>query len=152
LAEAQRNEKNFAAANTTLKDFIAKHPKHELVSTARVAMAANLESMGQADDALMMYQSAVVGDPKGFNAPLALMSQVRLLKAKKQIEEARRICERVVSEHPESLWVGEAMRELRELKPPTPPAPTAAGPAAPPLIARPPGAPAPSALPSAKPK
>src|SRR5437870_255522 len=42
LAEAQRAEKNFAAANTTLQQFIAKYPKHELVGSARVAMAANL--------------------------------------------------------------------------------------------------------------
>src|SRR5437667_11976342 len=40
LAEAQRNEKKFAEANTTLQAFIAKYPQHELVSTARMAMAA----------------------------------------------------------------------------------------------------------------
>ncbi|PYK04444.1 MAG: hypothetical protein DME67_07915, partial [Verrucomicrobia bacterium] len=42
LAEAQRSEKKFAEANATLQTFIAKYPQHELVSTARMAMAANL--------------------------------------------------------------------------------------------------------------
>src|SRR5437867_12379872 len=35
LAEAQRSEKKFADANTTLQTFTAKYPQHELVSTAR---------------------------------------------------------------------------------------------------------------------
>ena len=43
LAEAQRHDKKFAEANTTLQTFIAKYPQHEFVSTARMAMAANLE-------------------------------------------------------------------------------------------------------------
>ena len=54
LAEAQRNEKKFAEANTTLQTFIAKYPQHELLSTARMAMAANLESLGKSDEALAM--------------------------------------------------------------------------------------------------
>src|SRR5215470_2105947 len=49
LAERQRNEKKFADANITLQDFIDKFPQNEFVSTARMAMAANLESMGKSD-------------------------------------------------------------------------------------------------------
>src|ERR1044071_7194084 len=52
LAEAQRKEGKFAEANKTLETFIAKYPKHEFVSTAKMAMATNLESMGKSDDAL----------------------------------------------------------------------------------------------------
>ena len=54
LAEAQRREREFAEANKTLETFIAKYPKHELVTTAKMGMAANLESMGKADEALRM--------------------------------------------------------------------------------------------------
>src|SRR6266567_4406172 len=56
LAEAARGEKRFAEANATLQAFITKNPNHEFVSTARMAMAANLESMGKSDEALSMYQ------------------------------------------------------------------------------------------------
>ena len=56
LAEAQRKETKFTEANKTLETFIAKYPKHELVSTAKMAMAANLDSMGKTDEALAMYQ------------------------------------------------------------------------------------------------
>src|SRR5215471_10292566 len=56
LAEAERREKKFADANKTLETFVAKYPKHELVSTAKLAMAANLDSIGKVDDALALYQ------------------------------------------------------------------------------------------------
>src|SRR4029453_11312020 len=56
LAEAQRKERKFSEANKTLETFTAKYPKHERVSTAKLAMAANLESMGKTDAALRMYQ------------------------------------------------------------------------------------------------
>src|SRR5207302_10357521 len=46
LAEKQRSEKKFTEANATLQMFVDKHPDHDLVPTARLAMAANLEAMG----------------------------------------------------------------------------------------------------------
>ncbi len=123
LAETQRNEKKFAEANTTLQTFIAKYPQHELLSTARMAMAANLESLGKTDEA---YRN----------------------------DDARRICETVLTQYRTSFWAGEAMQQLRLLKPSSSPAPEAAQTAtAPPLLARPPAAtppPAPQAPPPPK--
>jgi TolA-binding protein len=117
LAEAQRSEKKFADANVTLQIFITKNPNHELVSTARMAMAANLESLGKSKDALSMYQQIASSDPKSFNAPLALLSQVYLLKAQNRNDEARRICETILTQYRESFWASEAMQQLRLLKP-----------------------------------
>lgn len=117
LAEAQRKEKKFADANATLQVFIDKNPNHELVSTAKMAMAANLESMGKDDQALSMYQQIASTYPNSFNAPLALLSQVYLLKPKNQTEEARRLCETILTRYRESFWAGEAAQELRLLKP-----------------------------------
>ena len=144
LAEARRKEKKFTEANTTLQTFIDKNPNHELVSTARMAMAANLESMGKNDEALSMYQQIASTYPNSFNAPLALLSQVYLLKSKNQTEEARRVCETILTRYRESFWAGEAAQELRLLKPSasSEPAPTST---IPPFLA------APSATP-AKPK
>ncbi len=144
LAEARRKEKKFTDANTTLQVFIDKNPNHELVSTAKMAMAANLESMGKNDEALSMYQQIASTYPNSFNAPLALLSQVYLLKPKNQTEEARRVCETILTRYRESFWAGEAAQELRLLKPSASlgPAPTST---MPPFLA------APSATP-AKPK
>jgi predicted negative regulator of RcsB-dependent stress response len=151
LAEAQRNEKKFAEANKTLETFIAKYPQHELVSTARMAMAANLESMGKADEALTMYQQIASAYPNGYSAPLALLSQVYILKAKNRNDDARRICETVLTQYRTSFWASEAMQQLRILKPSSssPPGPPHTA-TVPPLLAPPPGA-APPPAPQAPP-
>src|SRR6266700_6125940 len=147
LAEAERGERRFAEANATLQAFITKNPNHEFVSTARMAMAANLESMGKSDEALSMYQQIASTYPNGFNAPLALLSQVFILKAKNRTEEARRICEAILTQHRTSFWAGEAIQELRLLKPS---GPSEAAPAStiPPFLA----APAPTIIPKPAPK
>lgn len=116
LAEEQRKEKKFNEANTTLQSFIDKHPKHQLRGTARMAMAANLESLGKRDEALTAYQRLAADDPQGFIAPMALLSEVQILKQKNQIEEARRVCEKIMTQYRESLVANEATRQLRLLK------------------------------------
>jgi TolA-binding protein len=147
LADAQRNEKKFSEANATLQTFLDKFPKHELAGTARLAMAGNLEAMGKKDDALTAYERVVSGDPHGFTAPIALYSQIHLFKEKKQIEDARRVCETIKSQYPQSRLVADAEYQLRLLKVDSPPAPV---PAPPPTIAAPPPAAAPSAPPPAQ--
>ena len=166
LGQAQRNDRKFIESNATLQRFADKNPKHELVSTAQMAVAANLESMGKMDEALAMYQQIAVKYPTSFNAPLALISKVRLLKAKSQFDEARRACETIINQYAASFWASEAMRELSSLKPSTPSKPAGASaiapfpPAGPPSPVRPPmalpnaprPAPAPTAVPTTEPK
>src|SRR6266567_2507692 len=125
LAQAQRDEKKFADANATLEVFIAKNPDHEFVATAQMAMAANLESLGKTDEALSMYQKIASSYPKNFNAPLALFSQVHILKMKNQTQEAHLVCEKILTDYRDSFWTGEAARELRLLKPIGPSQPAA---------------------------
>jgi predicted negative regulator of RcsB-dependent stress response len=175
LAETQRNEKKFAEANATLQMFIDKNPEHDFVPTAQLAMAANLESMGKNDEALSIYQQVANKYPNTYHAPLALISQVPLLKAKNRIEDARRVCEEILTKYRmpgqqiegtrddrmETVWAGEAMRQLRSLKPPEQPkrAPGAAtslpggppAPGAPPMIAAPTAPPATGPVPSGAP-
>ena len=146
LAEAQRNEKKFAEANTTLQTFIEKFPNHELVSTARLAIAGNLEAMGKNDDALTAYQRLVAADPRGFIAPVALHSQIHLFKQKNQIEEARRVCETIMTQYRDSRLAPDAGYQLRLLKLPESPAPALSPAASAPL----PPAAAPSAAPPAQ--
>jgi predicted negative regulator of RcsB-dependent stress response len=154
LAEEQRKEKKFSEANTTLQSFVDKYPKHQLKGTARMAMAANLESLGKSDEALAAYKRLAAEDPEGFTAPVALISEVRLLKEKNQNEEAQRVCETILTKYRESLVVGEATRQLKLLRPPveTIPSPTPATTNVPPLLQRPsdpPAAAPPAAVPPA---
>jgi TolA-binding protein len=169
LAETQRNEKKFAEASATLQAFIDKYPEHDFVPTAQLAMAANLESMSKHDEALSIYQQVASKYPNSYQAPLALISQVPLLKAKNRIEDARRVCEEILTKYRmpgqqaegtrddrmETIWAGEAMRQLRSLKPPEQPKPApaaAAGlPAVPPGLGVPPMIAAPTAPPATGP-
>jgi len=146
LAEEQRKEKKFDGANVTLQSFVEKYPAHELKGTARLAMAANLESLGKRDEALAAYQRLATDDPQGFSAPFAMISQLHIFKEKNQLEEARRLCETILTKYRDSLVASEATRQLRLLKPPpSADAATAAVPTPAPnipiLLARPPDLP-----------
>jgi predicted negative regulator of RcsB-dependent stress response len=151
LANEQRNGKKFAEANMTLEQFVAKFPKHELVTTAHMGMAANLESLGRKDDALTTYQRLIANYPKDFNVPLAMLSQVHLLVETNKIEEARRLCENIMTQYRQGPFASEAARQLHLLGPgkaPEPPAQTLT-----PTTAIPPDAlPPPAAAPSLPPK
>jgi predicted negative regulator of RcsB-dependent stress response len=144
LADAQHKEKKFAEANTTLQTFLDKFPKNELADTARLAIAGNLEALGKNDEALAAYKRVVTSNPTGFAAPLALYSEIHLLKDKKQIDEARRVCETIMTQYRESRLAPDAAYQLRLLKPETPPA------APPTQTVAPPPAAAPSAPPAAQ--
>ena len=130
LADAQKAEKKFAEANATLQAFLDKYPKHELAGTARLAMAGNLEALGKKDEALATYQRLAASDPKAFTAPVALFSQIHLLKEKNQIEEARKVCETILTQYRESRFAQEATFQLRQLKVKNEPAPSAPPPTA----------------------
>jgi tetratricopeptide (TPR) repeat protein len=148
LAEAQRKERKFTEANKTLETFIAKYPKHELVSTAKMATAANLDSMGKTDESLAMYQQIASAYPNSYAAPLAMLSQVYILKGKNRNDDARRICETILTQYRTSFWAGEAMQQLRLLKPiTTSTPPPKAVPTVPPMLSIP-AAPAPQAPPA----
>ncbi len=124
LAEQQHAKKNYADANVTLHKFIDQFPKHELITTAWMGVAANLDSLGKSGEALSTYQRLVAEYPQSFNAPLALLAEVPLLKASNKIEEARRACESIISQYRDSVVMSEAIRELQKL--PKAPAPIAA--------------------------
>ena len=161
LAQKQREGKKFAEANATLQRFVEANPDHDFIPTARLAMASNFESMGQEDEALSIYQQVATKYANTYNGPLALISQVPILKVKNRIEDARRVCEDILTKYRmpgqqteasgdnrmETAWAGEAMRQLRSLKPPEQPKPTQpAAAATPPLMIA-----APSATPAGPP-
>ena len=163
LAEKQRVEKKFTEANSTLQAFTEKYPDHDFVPTAKLAIAANLEAMGKNDEALAIYQQVASKYSNTYNGPLALISEVPLLKAKGKSDEARRVCEEILTKYRmpgqqadpttrddrlETVWAGEAMRQLRSLKPPEqpkPPPPAAAAANPPAMLAAPSAVPPPPA-------
>ena len=116
LAEQQRNDKKFEEANATLQKFVDKNPKNELKATARLAIGANLESLGKLDDALAAYQKLATDDPQSYTAPFAMIGQARVYKQQNKTDDARRVCEAVLTQYRESLLASEAQRQLNMLK------------------------------------
>jgi tetratricopeptide (TPR) repeat protein len=119
-----------------------------MITTAWMGLAANLESLGKNDEALSTYQRLASQYPQSYSAPLALLAQIPLLKAKNKTEEARRICETLISQYRDSAVTSEAFRELMTL--PRPSTEPETNPAATPALIpmqRPPETPAPTAKP-----
>lgn len=135
LADEQRKEQKYLEANATLQNFIKKNSKSEFVTTAKLAIAGNLESLGKSDEALETYRRTAAEHPRNFNAPIALLSEVHLLKQKGQIEEARRVCETVLTQYRESYAAQEATQLLKALKPAAPAPSAVAPPSASPAVA-----------------
>jgi len=169
LAQKLREEEKFTEANGTLQKFVEKYPAHDLVPTAQLAIAANLESLGKEDEALAIYQQVAAKYANTYCGPLAMISQVPILKAKNRQADARRICEEMLTKYRmpgqqaaegvrddrmETVWVGEAMRQLRSMKLPeqAKPATPAANATAPAMIAAPSTAPAAPPPPAPTPK
>jgi predicted negative regulator of RcsB-dependent stress response len=125
LAGEERKQSKYSEANATLVKFLEKFPQHELASTARMAMAANLEAMGKQDEALATYQQIASANAGSFNAPVALIEQVHILQEKNRIDDARRICETIMTQYRDSYAAMEASQLLRTFlksaKPQTPP-------------------------------
>jgi tetratricopeptide (TPR) repeat protein len=124
LADAQRKDGKYAEANATLVKFLEKFPRHELATTARMAMAANLQAMGKDDEAFATYQQIASASVPSFNAPTALIEQVHILQEKGKTEDARRICETIMTQYRDSYAAMEASQLLRTFlktaKPETP--------------------------------
>ena len=100
--EAQREQGQFAEANATLQAFIDKNRKHEFIPTAKMAMAANLESLGKPDEALEPYRGSQRNIRAIYMARWRLLRRSRSLKQKGQMDEARRVCETVLTQYRES--------------------------------------------------
>jgi predicted negative regulator of RcsB-dependent stress response len=117
LADDQRKSGKLADANTTLQHFLDKFRWHELASIARMTVAANLEALGKQDEAMAAYQQVVSDDPASFNAPQALLAQAKILDTKGRADEARRICETIMTQYQQTFAAMEASQLLTTLKP-----------------------------------
>lgn len=139
LARAQREKGDPAGAEKTLRTFTEKFPQHPLVGGAMLALAGELQSRGQADAALALYQKTADDHRNTFSAPLALFSRAELLRAQGKTDEARRGYESLIATYAQSIPGQQAVQALRMLRGPAPaatpllpaPAPAAVPPPAP---------------------
>ncbi len=97
-------------------DFFVHHfPKHPLLVTGYMGLAANAELENQPDKALETYKDVATQYNSSYLAPMALFQQARLVAAKGDLKEAQQLFESVVRRYPESSFSGEAGRRAGRL-------------------------------------
>jgi len=116
IAEKLRAEKKYTEAIATLKEFIEKHPEHPLAAGAWTSLAATYELQGDLDKALDTYQQIASKTPNSYTTPIAIISQARIYAQKGKKDDARRLYSDVMARYQDSVFAGEASRELRFLK------------------------------------
>jgi hypothetical protein len=77
------------------------------------AMAANLVAMDKQDEALATYQQIASANAGSFDAPMALIEEVHILQQKNRGDDARRICETIMTQYRDSYAAMEASQLLR---------------------------------------
>lgn len=145
LAQKQAEAKDFEGAAKSSQTVADRFPSHPMFGAALLAVGANLEAAGKADQADAAYKTVVEKAPKDFAAPLALAARANLAKMRKKPEEARKLWDELLAKYKTSASArlaeqekklirgGEASADVFQMPPPTPlptPAPEPAAPGA----------------------
>jgi tetratricopeptide (TPR) repeat protein len=123
LAEELRNEGKYEEALEALKKQAEQKAAHPLISGVWNSIAMTQEAQGKEDEALTTYQKVSTTYPTSFSAPVALLAQARIQKAKGQNQEAGRLYDQIIASFGDSNFAREAIMESQKLKAPEPDAP-----------------------------
>jgi TolA-binding protein len=131
-----REDSHYPESDTAYDSFIHHFPKHPLLVTGYMGLAANAELENHPDKAVDLYKEVATQFSSTYLAPMALFQQARLVEAKGGLKEAQQLFESIVRRYPESSFSGEAGRRAGRLTDklsqgapkPSPAAPTAKSP------------------------
>jgi TolA-binding protein len=124
LAEELRNEGKYEEALEALRKQTEQKAQHPLISGVWNSIAMTQEAQGKQDDALATYEKVSTTYPTSFSAPVALLAQARIHKAKGQNQEAGRLYDQVIASFGDSNFAREAIMESQKLKVPEPEEPS----------------------------
>jgi TolA-binding protein len=110
-----REDSKYPESDTAYDSFVHHFPKHPLLVTGYMGLAANAELENHPDKALEEYKEVAAQFNSSYLAPMALFQQARLVEAKKDLKEAQQLFESVVRRYPESSFSGEAGRRAGRL-------------------------------------
>jgi TolA-binding protein len=110
-----REEGKYSDSDAAYDSFIHHFPKHPLLVTGYMGLAANAELENHPDKALDDYKEVSAQFSNSYMAPMALFQQARLTEAKGQLKEAQQLFESIVRRYPESTFSGEAGYRAGEL-------------------------------------
>jgi outer membrane protein assembly factor BamD (BamD/ComL family) len=110
-----RDNSKYPESDTAYDFFVHHFPKHPLLVTGYMGLAANAELENLPDKALATYKDIATRYNSSYMAPMALFQQARLVAAKGDLKEAQQLFESVVRHYPESSFSSEAGRRAGRL-------------------------------------
>ena len=144
IGQKMREDGKYSGSDTAYDSFVHRFPKHPLLVTGYMGLAANAELENHPDKALDEYKEVGTQFSSSYMAPMALFQQARLAETKGELKEAQQLFESIVRRYPESSFSGEAGRRAgrladklsREAPKPSPAAQTATSPLPSPIIGK----------------
>ena len=100
LAESLREGGDLSAAAGELENLLARQPEHPLAGAAWLTLGELRQIQGNAEGALEAYRSASSVRKDSYAAPLALLAEANLLRARGSEGEARAVLQSIGSLHP----------------------------------------------------
>jgi TolA-binding protein len=110
-----REDSKYPESDNAYDSFVRQYPKHPLLVTGYMGLAANAELESHPDKALDEYKEVAAQFNSSYMAPMALFQQARLVEARGQLKDAQQLFESIVRRYPESAFSGEAGRRAGRL-------------------------------------
>jgi len=108
-------KREFAVAQAAWEAFINSYPQSSLLSNALYWQGETLLAQDKAQEALALFDRAILQDPKNPKARDALLKKGYALLALKRPQEAKLVLEQVVAQHPDSSAARLAQQKLSGL-------------------------------------
>jgi tol-pal system protein YbgF len=113
LTQVQRGEQQKAVQ--TLRSFVNKNPKNEVVPYAQYWIGEAYFAQGKYNEAILAYNEVLVGTPKSDRVPAALLRQGAAFAELGDKIDARLILQKLIQEHPASPEAARAKRQIAAL-------------------------------------
>jgi len=110
-----REDGKYPESDSAYDSFVQHFPKHPLLVTGYMGLAANAELESHPDKALDTYKEVETQFNSSYLAPMALFQEARIVETKGQVKEAQQLFESLVRRYPESSFSGEAGRRAGRL-------------------------------------
>lgn len=116
LSALLREEGKLEESDAKLNLVLNNYPNHPLVGIAMMGLAANREVAGDLDAAIDLYRQIPAKYSGSFAAPLARLSEARLLALRNDAEAAKIVYEDVATSFPNTPAAMVARSELSQLE------------------------------------
>lgn len=113
LMQVQRGEQQKAVQ--TLRGFVNKNPKTDIVPYAQYWIGEAYYGQGKYNEAILAYNEVLVGSPKSDRVPAALLRQASAFAELGDKIDARLILQKLITEHPASPEAATGKRQLAAL-------------------------------------